>query len=475
MLDLLYRMSRYCLPRSAEEVDGAFCADGLTHAQRWSRFLVCRSRSPRLVEWSGTDPGHVTTWSYAWPDESDGCPNPDSRPAQTRFCRKSIGRSGLAHALDAAADETSVLLLSGMENGQMRAGDVDRLRHVIGESRYAVLESGRAGVRDLAATMRFVEMVRDLGIPEALCSIVKIGDGDVACALGGHEALPCRKNLAPARVLAFMNTYNEADIIGESVAALLAQGLDLFVIDDGSTDGTAEILEKLAASNDRITLARHADPIRNQYDNDRLLQQKMEQARRAFLDGYTWMIFVDADEIRQSPWPDISLAQAFAHVEALGYNAVDFTVLDFRFLKDDFPGTGPFEKHMRYFEFGSRPGHFVQIKAWRHAAEREVDAIPSGGHNACFPGRRVFPLKFLLKHYPLRNPSQASRKIFQDRLPRYMPEAISKGKHIQYNHFRDQPPLGWDRGALHEWDEEFYSRYLIERLSGLGLPGNTWR
>ena len=43
------------------------------------------------------------------------------------------------------------------------------------------------------------------------------------------------------RVLAVMVAYNEADVIGACIGALAEQGCDVYLIDHGSTDGTAEI------------------------------------------------------------------------------------------------------------------------------------------------------------------------------------------------------------------------------------------
>ena len=128
-----------------------------------------------------------------------------------------------------------------------------------------------------------------------------------------------------------------------------------------------------------------------------------------------WVMHHDADEIRYAPWRGVTLAEAFAHVDAVGYNAIDFT-LNFS-LPERIPDPPqPFEGSMTWFEFGRRQEHFVQIKVWKNTGGLVVLG-PSGRHDAVFEGRPIFPLKFLMEHHPLRARAQATRKIFDERLP----------------------------------------------------------
>lgn len=45
-----------------------------------------------------------------------------------------------------------------------------------------------------------------------------------------------------ARVVAIISMFNEADIIEDCIHALHTQGVDAYVLDDGSTDGSADLV-----------------------------------------------------------------------------------------------------------------------------------------------------------------------------------------------------------------------------------------
>lgn len=284
-------------------------------------------------------------------------------------------------------------------------------------------------------------------------------------ALAGRESVPDAGH-APS-VLAVVNVFNEADVIGETVEHLVGQGVRVHAVDNWSNDGSFEILTGMAARWPALTVERFPEAPVEQYRWADLLRNVCRVAERI---GCEWVIHNDADEKRFAPWPGVALPQALGWVDRLGYSAVDFTVVDFRFLASGAGGGGNHEERLRFFEFGRRPGHFVQVKAWRAQQGVPVDLWTSGGHEAAFSGRRVYPLKFLVKHYPLRSPEQARRKILVDRLPRIAEERRSLGWHTQYDRFATGDVSGWSRSGLCAWsDQMFAAEYLVERLSGIGI------
>ncbi|WP_281890075.1 glycosyltransferase family 2 protein [Paenibacillus sp. YYML68] len=274
------------------------------------------------------------------------------------------------------------------------------------------------------------------------------------------------KKVIPKKTAAIINVYNEKDVIVEVINHLLEQGVDVIAIDNWSNDGSFELLIDLYIDNSRVTIKRFPESKSTHYEWGKLLENLQKES----IDSkYDWIIHHDSDELRYSPWKNATLADAISFVDSMGYNAIDFTVLDFRPVMGEVSVYNNYEKKIGYYEFGKRPGHFIQIKAWKNT--NDVEMKQSGGHEAVFPNRKVYPIKFLLKHYPLRNELQANKKIFRDRLDRILPEEREKGWHFQYNKYLQTEGFTlWNKDTLNYWSEvDFEMYYIIERISGIGI------
>lgn len=280
----------------------------------------------------------------------------------------------------------------------------------------------------------------------------------------------CEKN--DIKVLAIIHTYNEEDIIENTVRYLLDQGIDVYISDNWSKDNTYQIVDKIRNelenknSNRKIYLDRYPNeqPTEDVYNWTEQLK-KTERISKTM--NYDWFIHYDADEIRTSPWEDRNLLDTIKYVDYMGYNAIDNTVIDFRITEEDINKNTIFNKNEQYFEIGRRPGHFLQIKTWKK--NKDIELASSGGHEAKFKNRKVYPLKILLKHYPLRNVEQALKKIFKDRLPRMEKEKKEKGWHIQYDNIANKEDFIYEKQNLHKFNENTRKNYLIEMLTGCGI------
>ena len=83
---------------------------------------------------------------------------------------------------------------------------------------------------------------------------------------------------------------NEVDIVGLTGLHHLSLGLDkILVLDNGSTDGTDEVLRQLAEEDDRVWWTRDDSP----FDQAAIMT---ELAREAYRQGADWVVPFDADE-----------------------------------------------------------------------------------------------------------------------------------------------------------------------------------
>src|SRR5262249_28009319 len=147
-----------------------------------------------------------------------------------------------------------------------------------------------------------------------------------------------------------------------------------------------------------------------------------------------WFINHDADEFRDSPWAHLDLKGAIRAADRSGFNAIDFEVLNFRPTHDRFQPGYPVRDAFQFYERGQISNN-AQIRCWKRALG-PVDLASTGGHEAIFAGRRVFPVRFILRHYPIRGQAHGERKVFQERLPRFDKDERLRGWHAHYDRFR---------------------------------------
>ncbi len=271
---------------------------------------------------------------------------------------------------------------------------------------------------------------------------------------------------SPKRIAAIIHGYNEADILPEVVMHLVGQDVEIHYFDNWSTDNSWEIAQTMMDRGHIKHCERFPHEPSEQYEWHKQLLKTSEYAETLDAD---WVMHHDADEIRVSPWEGIKLDEAITHVDSLGYNAVDFTVIDFRFTESNTEAKAPYQENLTHFEFGRRSGHFSQVKCWKNLSR--VNLADSGGHSAWFCDRKIYPIKFLLKHYPLRNREQANKKIYEHRLPRFAKEKEKYKWHTQYDHFANNKEIcGWKCSELVPWHPtHFKTEYVVERISGIGL------
>jgi hypothetical protein len=253
-------------------------------------------------------------------------------------------------------------------------------------------------------------------------------------------------------VVAIIAAYNEADIIEQVVRDLIDQGIQVYLLDDGSTDGTVTAVDKYRGRGlldvEQLSNAVGGDA-RAGFDWQRILLRKAQLARQ--LDA-NWYIHHDADEFRESPWSHYSLKDAIQQVDALGFNAIDFASLDFWPVHDRFR-TGD-DVRKAFTLYSPRASYDrLQIRCWKKTADL-VDLSSSGGHDVRFPGRKVFPIRFILRHYPIRGQAHGERKVFEERRKRFRDEERALGWHVQYDGIPEGASFIHDPSTLTPYDPD---------------------
>lgn len=284
----------------------------------------------------------------------------------------------------------------------------------------------------------------------------------LASAPGEPRGIPFSKDHCKGRIVALMTVYNEGDLIRPVIGDLIANGIDVYLLDNASTDDTV-----LQASHWLGKGLLHIEsypkdsgfPERTsrEFALKDILRREEEVAAHL---GADWYLHVDADEFRESPWEGMTLAQAIRKVESEGYSAINYELYNFRPTGDDFPHGGDPRRFLTLWE----PGDWfdsVQIKTWKHPGSR-VDLASTGGHNVQFPGRKVCPTPFILRHYPIRGEEHGRRKIFGERFGRFSEAERAQGWHIQYEEYRSgKKSFLHDPSNLRPWEDGKPARRAI--------------
>lgn len=271
----------------------------------------------------------------------------------------------------------------------------------------------------------------------------------------------------PFRALAVMPAFNEADVIGPAIGALIAEGVDVYLLDHRSTDDTVAVATPWLGRG-LVRIERFPDESGAGFDERNGTEmvwtdilRRVEQVTGEV--AADWYLFVNADEFREAPWPQTTLADGLREVDELGFSAVNFELVNFRPTPQDaFPDGADVREHLRFYE---PPGRFdlSQIKAWKGQAE-PVNLHAMGGHDVLFDGKRIFPVPFVLRHYPIRSAAHGRRKVRAERLARFAAEEREQGWHVQYDHYGDDADYLHDRAELTAWDGD---RFRAEVLAGV--------
>jgi glycosyltransferase involved in cell wall biosynthesis len=205
------------------------------------------------------------------------------------------------------------------------------------------------------------------------------------------------------RVLAILAAYNEERFIAPCLEHLFSQGVEVYLIDNSSTDRTVSIAESFIGKG---LIGIENLPREGKFSLTTQLKRKEQLFSELEAD---WYIHLDADEIRLPPSSNRTLAQAFQQVGEQGYNAINFfeyTFVPTREAPDH--DHSEYQKTMRWY-YPFLPSYPHRLNAWKRQPVA-INLSNSGGHRVQFPELRMYPENFVMRHYLYLSVSHALSK-----------------------------------------------------------------
>lgn len=228
------------------------------------------------------------------------------------------------------------------------------------------------------------------------------------------------------KVAAILCVRNEEACIATTLRHLIAEGLPVAVLDNGSTDSTWQIVSSFSK---RDVIYHETLRYDGAFHLSKILAAGAVVAKQL---GAEWILAQAADEILQSPYLGETLRESLAHVEAEGANAVNFH--EFNFLPtdptEDYRGRDFRREMTHYYFFQPRRHGFWRIypRQMRLFRLPLADAFAAGaGHVIRGVDVKCHRVDFVLRHYPALSFRSFVEK-YQGR--RYAPAELARGWHL---------------------------------------------
>jgi glycosyltransferase involved in cell wall biosynthesis len=268
------------------------------------------------------------------------------------------------------------------------------------------------------------------------------------------------------RIIGIIPVYNEADIIGYVIEYLLSQGVELAILDNGSTDNSYEICSRYL--NKGVLWLETLST--EQYRFDMLIEKLYNIAVSLHAD---WVLLNAADEFLEAPYRGVTLKEAIEMEARNGFNLIQFNDFEFFPTEKDLENVEPdVRKRLKHYTWNDD----LQFRCWKVCPGVKVTG--TAGHYPVFPKNvkhKVVKTKYVLRHYRIRSYEHGLRKVFTDRLPRYLPEEKNVGRHIHYDNFkRDRSCFIIHSDNLMEYKDDH--RWVTKKTFDWtwGVQGKAW-
>jgi glycosyltransferase involved in cell wall biosynthesis len=202
------------------------------------------------------------------------------------------------------------------------------------------------------------------------------------------------------KIFALCVVKNEADVIAYTLDKASEWATKIFVLDNGSTDGTWEIINELSRANSSVIPWKQMfEPF---YDGIRskLFNSFSEEAK----EGDWWCFRLDADEVYLED-PRKFLRKTPLVYDYVCKKSIDFVLTGEDLQEHDFDSHSFKEniQHIKYF----MPKAWVEARFFRHKA----GVIWKENQEILRLKGLVYPKTILVKHYQYRSPAQMQTRL----------------------------------------------------------------
>ena len=223
--------------------------------------------------------------------------------------------------------------------------------------------------------------------------------------------------------LAILAVKNEQRHIPFVLEALINEGLDVVLLDDGSSDRTVDLAKELLGQG-LLDIYSRSD--RGVFDGTNVLKWKEKVSRKY---EHEWLVHIDADEWLQHPLPNRSLMDLILEADSAGANAIDFEEFTFLPTEDLALGNDPRRVFTSYY--WHKPEASGYLRAWKRSARLTNSRTGGHGLHPVFPWLsdriKVHKVKGILRHYPILSAEHLKEK-YQSRV--FSKREVAKGWHI---------------------------------------------
>jgi len=235
------------------------------------------------------------------------------------------------------------------------------------------------------------------------------------------------------KIIAFILVDNEEELIEKCIENAWEQGLDVIVIDSGSTDSTIGIVKKLG-----VPVIENKTIIHNPWSANNWAIAKVKKI------GCDWYVEKDPDEMFET-YDGRKIIDVVKEADDLGYNCMCFDMYEFWPTVDDDLTIKDFTKRIQYYSYYSS-NYLKMIK-------NSTEISTSGPHR---PRGLIkeSPNRLLFRHYRFISLEQGKKKA-ANRLRKY---DFTRSGNLPFYDFDRRFSTIADKGRFYILEKNIYSK-----------------